>query len=107
LFLDLISVSSATGEWAEIWLGDDASTYAEDGPYVLGLDTLNLSLVNNSDGVFLRNVAAEVLAIDVEGDNVVRVEGVASEEVRVTGSGSLWLGEAFGIVYLNGEYLQV
>lgn len=107
LALDLVALSNPASDWAEIWLGDDESTYAEDGPYLLSLDVLDLKIANNSDGVFLRNVAADVLAIDVEGDNVVRVEGIASEEVRITGAGSLWLGEALGIVYLNGEYLRL
>ena len=93
LRVDLEAVSQPD-DWGTVWFGDDESTYAEDGPWVMWADVLDLHVTDNTQGVYITNLGADTLNIVAEGENFVRFMANASEVVRISGSGDLWLYES-------------
>ncbi|MGE4336556.1 MAG: DUF4214 domain-containing protein [Pigmentiphaga sp.] len=107
LRVDLEAVSQPD-DWGTVWFGDDESTYAEDGPWVMWAEVLDLHVTDNTQGVYITNLGATTMNIVAEGENFVRFMANASEVLRVSGSGDLWLYESpiTGHFNLWGEYLR-
>lgn len=107
LRVDLEAVSQPD-DWGTVWFGDEESTFAEDGPWVTWVDVLDLYVTNNTEGVFITNLGATTMNIVADGENFVRFEANASEVLRITGTGDLWLYESpiTGHFNLWGEYLR-
>ncbi|MCK9509955.1 MAG: DUF4214 domain-containing protein [Pigmentiphaga sp.] len=107
LRVDLEAVSQPD-DWGTVWFGDEESTYAENGPWVMWADVLDLHVTDNTEGVYITNLGATTMNIVAQGENFVRFEANAAEVLRISGSGDLWLYESPIIGHFNlwGEYLR-